>query len=184
MADKRNPYAEHQPTGGSGSYMKFEPNKEVRVRILSDPAIFDNDYQGKVSIKYAWLVYNFTDEEVQIMQLPKTGYRSLASIAADADYGNPMEEDYDLKITRTGERQQTKYNVIPVKAKAEVPEDAKEEAGDIDLIKRLEASPNSDNAAWLFDEIDGKRPKTAEKKEESQTEADDDEPINLDDIPY
>lgn len=179
---KRNPYAEHQPTGGSGSYLKFESGKTIKVRILSDPAIFDNNYEGRLSTKYAWIVYNFNDEEVQIMQLPKTGYRALATIGADEDYGNPLENDYDLKITRTGERQQTKYNVVPSPAKAEVPEEAREEAGDIELVERLNDSPNSENAAWLFDEIDGNRPKTVVKNEKDTASDDDDEPVNLDDI--
>lgn len=179
----RNPYAEHKPTGGSGSYLKFESDKTVRVRILSDPVIFDNIYEGRASTKYAWLVYNIDEEEVQIMQLPKTGFRALAAIAADEDYGNPMENEYDLKITRTGQKQQTKYNIIPAKAKSGVVTDeVVEEADGIDLVERIEASPNSERAAWLLEEVDGKRPKEATQVSDA-TDVDSDEPIDLDDIP-
>ncbi len=177
----RNPYEEHQPTGGSGSYLKFEDNKPVRVRIVSDPVIFDSLYEGRASTKYAFLVFNIDDKEVQIMQLPKGGFRSLQAIAADEDYGNPMENSYDLKITRTGQKQQTKYNTVPVSAKYELGDDDKEMIDDIDLVERLSASPNSDRVAWLLDEVDGKRPKEAKK--DLVIEDIDDEPINLDDLP-
>lgn len=186
----RNPYAEHQPTGGSGSYLKFEDGKTLTLKLMSDPAIFDSvfDQPGvprTVSTKYAFIVYNLNDKEVQIMQLPKTGYRALAAIAADADYGNPMENDYLIKITRTGQKQQTKYAVVPLMKKVAIPEEIQEEVNDIDLVERLNASPNAERAAWLFDEIDGKRPKEAAPKtaQDDSNDVLDDEPINLDDIP-
>lgn len=179
----RNPYAEHTPSGGSGSYLKFEDGKTVKVRIMSDPAIFDSIYsQGnirQVSTKYAWLVWNIDENEAQIMQLSKTGFRALQAIAADEDYGNPMENQYDLKITRTGQKQQTKYNIVPVTAKGDVDEDVAEQLADIDLVARLTASPNNDRVAWLFDEIDGKRPVSSTK----DTVVDPDDYENLDELP-
>lgn len=189
----RNPYAEHQPTGGSGSYLKFEDGKTLTLKLMSDPVIFDSVYDQPgvprtVSTKYAFIVYNLNDKEVQIMQLPKTGYRALAAIAADADYGNPMENDYLIKITRTGQKQQTKYSVVPLMKKVAIPEEIQEEVEDLDLIERLNNSPNAERAAWLFDEIDGKRPKAdpnaaAAQKDDVIIEDITDEPINLDDIP-
>lgn len=186
----RNIYKEHTPSGGSGSYLKFESDKTVRVRIVSEPAIFDSIFeQGtirQVSTKYAWLVFNIDEGEVQIMQLPKTGYRNVQAIAADDDYGDPAENEYDLKITRTGQKQQTKYNVVPVAAKYELTEEDKDAIADIDLVKRLEASPNNERVALLSDEVDGKRP-TAEDKPATRkdivTEPMDDQPINLDELP-
>lgn len=178
----RNPYAEHKPKGGSGSYLRFETDKQVRVRVVSDPVIFDSIYEGRVSVKYALLVYNIDEEEVQIMQLPKTGFIQLGAIAADEDYGNPMENDYDLKITRTGQKQQTKYNIVPVAAKVKLDEDIKAAIEDIDLVERINASPSSDRAAWVLDEVDGKRPEESKKVDEV-AEVKEDEEIDLDDLP-
>lgn len=177
----RNPYAEHKVSGGDGSYLKFEDGKTVRLRIVSDPVIFDSIYEGRVSTKYGFLIYNLDEEEVQIMQLPKTGFRALAAIAADEEYGNPMENNYMLKITRTGQKQQTKYNVVPLLKEVKIDDETQEKINDIDLVKRLEASPNNERVAWLYDEIDGKRPK--ESKLDTVVEDVDDGPINLDDIP-
>lgn len=184
----RNPYEEHQPTGGSGSYLKFEDGKTVTLKIMSDPVIFDSIFEGQgvprtVSTKYAFIVYNFNDKEVQVMQLPKTGYRALAAVAADPDYGNPMENDYVIKVTRTGQKQQTKYGIVPLLKKVAIPEEVTDEVNDIDLVERLNNSPNAERAAWLFDEIDGKRPKEAPKQDDVAIEDIGDEPINLDDIP-
>jgi hypothetical protein len=180
----RNIYAEHKPTGGAGSYMKFESDKTVRVRIVSEPVIFDNIFaQGairQVSTKYAWVVYNLDEEEVQIMQLPKTGFRALAAIAADEDYGDPMENKYDIKITRTGQKQQTKYNIVPVGAKVELDEDTQAEIEAIDLVSRLAANQNNDRVALLSDEVDGKRPKESSRDEVHDPE--EEEPMNLDDV--
>lgn len=185
----RNIYKEHQPSGGGGSYLKFEDGKTVRVRIVSEPVIFESIYEKgvvrQVSTKYAWLIFNLDEQEVQIMQLPKTGFRNLAAIAADDDYGDPAENEYDLKITRTGQKQQTKYNIVPVAAKYSLTEEDQEAVADIDLVERLEASPNNERVAWLKDEVDGKRPKEAapKSKDDVVIEDIDDEPINLDDIP-
>lgn len=184
MATTRNPYAEHQPSGGGGSYYKFEDGKTLVCRIVSDPAIFEEIYEGRASTKYGFLIYNIDEQEVQIMKLPKTGYRSLAAIAADPDYGNPMENDYVLKITRTGQKQQTKYNVVPSPKKFELTEEVTEQIGEINLIDRLAASDYTENVAWLFDEIDHKRPKTVVTPRDTVVEDIDEEPINLDDIPY
>jgi hypothetical protein len=185
----RNPYAEHQPSVGGGSYYKFEDKKTLVCRIVSDPAIFESEYQGRLSTKYAWLIYNINEEEVQIMQLPKTGYRALAAIAADPEYGNPMENPYVVKITRTGQKQQTKYDTVPSPKKFEITDEIQEEINNIDLIERLKASDYNQNVAWLLDEIDGNREKATEpknpvKKDDVVIEDVSDEPINLDDIPY
>lgn len=191
----RNIYKEHQPTGGSGSYLRFEDSKTVRVRIVSEPAIFDSIYTSpggatSKSTKYAWLVFNVDDGEVQIMQLPKTGYLNVAAIAADDDYGDPAENKYDLKITRTGQKQQTKYNVVPVSAKAELSEEDEAAIADIDLVERLDASPNTDCVCLVSDYVDGNRPEPSDnkptptaRKKDVVIEDIDDEPINLDDIP-
>lgn len=178
----RNPYAEHQPKGGSGSYLRFESDKTVRVRIVSDPVIFDSIYEGRASTKYAFLVYNIDEEEVQIMQLPKTGYIAVGAIASDEDYGNPMENEYDLKITRTGQKQQTKYNIVPVSAKVKLDEDVQAAIENIDLVERINASPSSERAAWVLDEVDGKRPEASEQKDEVH-EVSEDEEVDLDDLP-
>lgn len=183
----RNPYAEHQPTGGSGSYLKFEDGKTVNVRIVSDPVIFDSVFEAPgvprtVSTKYAFLVYNLDEKEVQIMQLPKTGYRALSAVAADEDYGNPMENNYLLKITRTGQKQQTKYTIVPLLKKTTISEETQEEIDEIDIIERINASPNSDRVAWVLDEADGKRPKES-TKDIVITEDVEEDVINIDDIP-
>lgn len=177
----RNPYLEHKPSGGSGSYLKFEDGKTINVVILTDPAIFESIYEGRASTKYAWLIYNINDKEIQIMQLPKSGYITLASIAADVEYGNPLENSYILKITRTGQRQQTKYSIVPVLKQVAIPEDIKEQFDEIDLVERLKASPNNENVAWVFDEVDGKRPKRTSQAD-STTKHTGSEIVNLDEI--
>lgn len=178
--ETRNPYALHQPAGGSGSYLKFEDGKTVRVRIVSNPVIFDSLYKGQATTKYAWLVVNLDEVEVQIMQLPGGGYRGVAAIGADEEWGNPLENEYDLKITRTGQKQQTKYSVVAVNAKVEIDDELQEQIEGIDLVQRLSASPNAERVAWVFDEIDGKRP---EKTQDPVIEDVEDEPIDLDDLP-
>lgn len=183
----RNPYAEHQPTGGAGSFVKFEDGKTLKVRIVSDPVIFDSIFEAPgvprtVSTKYAFLIYNVEDSEVQIMQLPKTGFRALAAVAADEDYGNPMENNYMLKITRTGQKQQTKYSIVPFAKAVELDEETQAEIDDIDLVDRISKSPNSDRVAWLYDEIDGKRPKES-TIDTVVEDIDEDDTVNLDDLP-
>lgn len=128
---------DYEPPVTTGLYHKFENGKEYLLRLASPTVIFNTEYQGQVSEKYAWLVWNVQEKSAHIMQLPVSVYRTIRKFAKDPEYGDPRE--YTLKITRTGEKLETKYDVIPSPNKVPLSELAPEAAAELAKIDLLDA---------------------------------------------
>lgn len=171
------------PSSDGGTYLKFEDGVPVRVRIASEPVVYDSEYKDKISTQYSWIVWNYDLEKAQVMKLPVTGYRMIAELAADEeDWGDPTT--YNLKVKRTGTSKETKYTINPSTAKEALSEDAQNEIKGLNLIDLVSASPSVSKVQWLSDVIDNGRKDTAPKKYDTIANVDDEEPINLDDIPF
>jgi hypothetical protein len=134
--DVKNTYAENEPTSGSGLFLKLKDGDDVRMRILGLPAVYDNVFVDKdskertVSTKYAWPVYNFDAEKVQVMEGGATIYKALNSLIQDEDWGDPVK--YDIKVARTGSGfSDTKYSVTPSPKSKELPKVLE----DIDVVE-------------------------------------------------
>jgi len=136
-----NIYATHQPPSEGGLFLKFEDKVPVKLRIVSEPYIFQNKYENKSTgettwnTRYAWAIYNHDNGSGQILQLPPTAYRQIAAIAADPEWGDPTS--YNIKITREGTGKDTKYSVVGSPQKTELTEEQKEEAGKVDVQKAI-----------------------------------------------
>ena len=63
----------------------------------------------------ACAVWNYEAQTVQVWDVTQRSViDAIFSIASDKDFGHP--NNYDLKITRTGEGLDTQYSVIPISA--------------------------------------------------------------------
>lgn len=120
----------------SNFYMKLKKD-ENRFRVLSTPIIGWEDWKDKKPVRYrndekpersidpnkpmkhfwAFLVYNYVDREIQILQITQASImRAIQSLRNDKeDWGEPFY--YDIKIVRSGEGMETKYQVNPVSKK-------------------------------------------------------------------
>lgn len=132
---------EYEVPAKSGNYMKFEDG-ENRFRILSSPILgweywVDTEDGGRKplrkrmetpfstvevdepeKIKHFWAmsVYNYKEKKVQILEITqKSIQKILRALAKDEDWGSPKE--YDIVITKTGEKLDTEYQVTPKPAK-------------------------------------------------------------------
>ena len=57
------------------------------------------------------MVYNYDEERIQVMEITQKSLKEqLLVLARDEDFGDPKE--YDIKITRSGEKLDTTYNII------------------------------------------------------------------------
>jgi len=127
------------PTGyeapkASSSYMRFEEGKN-RFRVVSD-AVFgfeywtqDNkpvrlkempkeapkDIRDDSAIKHFWAFVVIDRKDlsgVKILEITQGGImRSMESLLADAEWGDP--KGYDLTISRTGKGLETRYETMP-----------------------------------------------------------------------
>lgn len=121
----------------AGNYMKFVDG-ENRFRILGSPILgweawedtaeggrkpirkrmdqpFSTDEVSEPDkIKHFWAmpVWNYKDERVQILEITqKKIQKSLRALAKDEDWGSPKE--YDIVVTKSGEKLNTEYEVNP-----------------------------------------------------------------------
>lgn len=130
-------------TGGSG-YMKFEQG-DNKFRILSSVTMgweywtpdkkpkrskemfkvvpLDADLHTGWPAKHFWafIVWNFQTKQIEILEITQvTIQTALQSLINNDDWGDPRE--YSITVNRTGEKMETKYQVLPSPAKA-VPAD-------------------------------------------------------------
>lgn len=116
-----------------GNYTKIPEGEAVRLRILSEAIVgyeyWTNDNKPIRSEKpftstpniregdkpkhfWAFKVYNYTTEKIEVWEITQASIRSkLWALWEDSeDYGDLRK--YGLKITRTGSKLETKYEVI------------------------------------------------------------------------
>lgn len=116
----------------SNNYLKLQDG-ENRIRILSKPIFGWEDWLDKKPVRFrldqkpsksfdpkkavkhfwAFIVYNYNDQQIQIMQITQATIRNrLEELCRDEDWGSPF--NYDIKIFKKGERIETEYSVNQV----------------------------------------------------------------------
>ena len=139
----------YEPPKSNTNYMRFEEG-ENRFRVLSSAIVgyeywtTDNkpvrsrefptqtpniktDKEGKTRINHFWafVVWNYRDEKVQILELTQRGIqKSITNLVNNTDWGDP--KNYDIVVTRQGLDLNTEYDVAPIPHKP-VPEEAVKE---------------------------------------------------------
>lgn len=137
-----NPYAEHVPVTGSGKYLKLDDGGSAKIRIASEPYIFNNVFENKktgetsITTRYAWLVFNKTEEKAQVLQLPATAYKAIAALATNEEWGDPT--GYDITLKREGSGTDTKWHVQPSPNKDPLTEEQKTKVGELDMKEAVE----------------------------------------------
>lgn len=122
----------YQSPNSSNNYFKMQDG-ENRIRILSQSIIGWEDWQDKKPVRYrmadkpaksfdsskpvkhfwAFIIFNYNEEGIQIMQVTQSTIRkAIESLCKDRDWGIPYY--YDIKINKTGTSKDTEYTVNPV----------------------------------------------------------------------
>lgn len=146
-------YTTYKPAGGSeGLFLKISDGDSVKLRIASEPAIFNqeftNDGETTVSTKFAWTVWNRGEKKAQVFNGGKSIYNQIADLVEE--WGEPTE--FDITVKRTGQMLETRYSVTPAPKSVDLTKDEQDECDKVDLLKAVKGR-------WLkdFDE-----PKTEE----------------------
>lgn len=180
---------------GGGLFLKLQDGQTVKVRLMSDTVYFDNEYKGNLSSRLAWVIWNYEENKAQIWATNGATYNSIKDLVLDDEYGDPSQ--YDIKITRTGVEQQTRYSVRPGTKREALPEEWAKQCEALNPIEIIDKSPNASHVMWLEEHREEKEqpetPQSGYEKAQAAAaklrgdEQDDelgDEPINLDDIPF
>lgn len=176
---------------GPGDYVKFKKDTTTKLRIMSPliigwegwtqnkPVRFPADYKmptkeasaldqdDNLHPKYkqfmACLVWNYTDNAVQIWQITqKTIAKEILRLRNDEDWGGL--DKHDIKIHREGEGFDTKYSVTP--SPGDVTEEITKavEESSLDVKQLLNDTKNAENIA-AFRKRAGTAPDSPEEEE-------------------
>ncbi|MHC1728051.1 MAG: hypothetical protein AB9866_18955 [Syntrophobacteraceae bacterium] len=127
----------YEPPKTSGNYYKFQSGVN-HFRILSSAITGWLDWDEKTPVRtkeqpehsidpskpakhfWAFVVWDYMEADVsrkiKIMELTQATIRdAILSLHQDVNWGSPT--GYDLKITKQGEKMETKYSVVPVPPK-------------------------------------------------------------------
>jgi hypothetical protein len=172
------------PSSDGGGFLKIKDGETVIMRIAGEPVIFDSDYQGKVSTRYGWVIYNLSADMAQIFTQSATFFKQIAAYDSDEDYGDI--KGYNIKVTRQGEGTDTKYNIVPSPKKSELTKEQLDEVAKIDIVKAISAAPSVHNVYWLAEFAAGTfKPTPLEvKKAFPNVDESSDEPIDVSEIPF
>lgn len=103
--------------GGGGLFLKFQADHPVTIRFLTvDPIVRQQEFEDKMtgetnlSMKFAFIVYNLTEDVAQIVELPGGLMKRIGNYHKDPDFGADLRK-MDIKIMPTGENKERRYDV-------------------------------------------------------------------------
>lgn len=94
-------------------------NKPVRLRMEDQPKDRPADIRDDEKVKHFWalIVWNYNASRLQILELAQASIQGpIEDYAANADWGDPRE--YDITISKRGQKLDTEYTVMPSPKKA------------------------------------------------------------------
>jgi len=115
----------------NSNYMKLEQG-DNKFRILSDAIVGFVDWdksgdkpvpvrsreanaplgEGRVRHFWAFVVYDYKDGKIKILEITQSSIQEvIMSLHQNEAWGDP--KGFDISITRTGEKLETKYSVVP-----------------------------------------------------------------------
>ena len=87
--------------------------KPTRKRLNEDLIIDEIQEPDKVKKFWAFIVWNYKDEAIQILEITQKGIKqAIQSLINNKKYGSPVDK-YDITINRIGIGLSTKYSVLP-----------------------------------------------------------------------
>lgn len=128
---------EYDVPSSKDNYMRFQSG-DNRFRVLASPIIGWESWETKndgsrtpirhrmdepfkasevedpEQIKHFWAmpVWNYDEERIQILEITQKGIqRTIRALSKDTDWGSPV--NYDLVVTKQGEKLKTEYSVQP-----------------------------------------------------------------------
>jgi len=169
---------------GGGLFLKIADGETVKVRLVSDPIYFDNIFKDTMTSRFAWVIWNHDAQTAQIWATNGATYNSIKDLVLDEEYGDPSE--YDIKITRTGVEQQTRYSVRPGTKRYDLTDKEKAECDKLDPIQLIDKADSTQHVMWLEEHREEKKLSGREQAKKVRdalgNEDPEEEEINLEDI--
>ena len=89
-----------------------DENKPVRLKEMPEEAPEDIRADSKLKHFWAFVVWNYREKRVQILELTQVSIQGpITDLVSSEDWGDPQQ--YDLTITKKGQKLDTEYTVQP-----------------------------------------------------------------------
>jgi hypothetical protein len=90
--------------------------KPVRKHMDEIISVDEVDEEDKIKHFWAMPVWNYQEEKVQILEITQKGIqKSIRAMEKSKDWGSPLE--YDILVTKSGQKLETEYQVNPIPPK-------------------------------------------------------------------
>jgi hypothetical protein len=166
---------------GDGLFTTFEDGEPVKLRVLTTNPLVALDKWG--GTKFAFIVYNHTASKAQILNRGASIAKEIQKLHQDEDWGANIKK-IDIKITADGTGKDTRYTVTPVKETTELTNDQIRECREVKLEDKIENGQRMSFYNPEDFETNSEKPEKEPEEKDIKIEDVDDEPINLDDIPF
>jgi len=137
---------DYKPETTTGIFLRLrKKGDQIKIRLVSTPVHYQDEFQGKTRERFAWLVIDRSDGQIKVFNAGVSIYLIIKGFAEDKDWGDPTK--YDLTITRTEESTANYYRVVPSPNKSEVTKEELKVIKDshIDLKKLFEGKGKGTN---------------------------------------
>jgi len=173
---------------GGGLFVKWVPGESQTLRVLTvDPVVTNESYEDRktgdqiVSTKFSFIVYNWTEEKAQILKATPNMAKQIGDLHNDEDFGANIRK-IDLKITPPNKGEIKAYEIQVLPAPKEMTNEQIKECQAIDLDEKVE----NGGRMSMYDPAKKTPGYNAAKAKAAELRGEDieDDPINLDDIPF
>lgn len=145
---------------GAGEFMKLKEGDNI-IRVLTEFELrgvhqfkLGNKFQthvcvgrdkgcvyckegSKVSVKYLGWVIDKKDNKVKLLEIGHTIFKQIGELQKDEDYAFESIPDYNLKIKRSGEGLDTKYQVVASPKKVELTDEEKSQVMELKPVSEI-----------------------------------------------
>lgn len=175
---------------GGGLFLKLAKGDSIKLRILTTDPLVSTDNYGNT--RFNFVVWNWDESKAQILSKGASIARPIQKLHLDEDYGADIQKiDVKLTATSTGvEDKDVEYTVNPLPKANELTPEILAEVKKIDLEKAI---TNGTRMSKLLEgeelpvkdvnDMDG----VDDRRDDSgkdEVVLDDDEPVDLSDIPF
>ena len=183
------------PSSGGGDYLRLKDGDSFKVRFFGNVVIFNDTYGNT---RWGNVVWNYDENKAQAYGYTKTIVNRVQELEGDGDWGDVRE--YDVKVARKGStKEDTEYSLTPSPKSEPLTADQIAACEALDLFKMFKGSIS------ISEFNEGKEPEAPEQREEPEQSgyekakavaskisgrevdtsfSEEDEPINLDEIPF
>lgn len=203
MADDINSLRGFNPgSSGGGTFLKLADGDAVKLRLFSLPVIFTNTFtkpDGEVNVdtRFAFVVWNHDVDKAQIWITNGATYgQQIAPLLEDEEYGDWRK--YNVTVSRTGQKAQTRYYVRPGAKQYELDAKQIEACENLDIIGMIGRGQGASSVMWLTEYRDMMEKNKGRDDAQDRDEDDRDdvvvqptdeqlgeeEPIDLSEIPF